>query len=77
LPYNFKSNVTNGKAAAIIAAGELKVTLTPSKGFRLPQTISLTTGKKLKLTLTLKNGAAAVPVADINGDITVTAVCSK
>lgn len=77
LPYNFKSNVKNGKAAAAITAGELKVTVAPSKGYKLPQTAYLTIGKNAKLTLTLKNGAAAVPVAAINGDMTVTAVCPK
>lgn len=77
LPYNFKSNVANGKSAATMAAGELKVTVTPSKGYKLPQTIYLTTGKNSKLALTLINGSAAVPVAAINGDMTVTAVCPK
>ncbi len=77
LPYSFKSNVKNGKAAATVTAGELKVTVAPSKGYKLPQTIYLTIGKKAQLPLTLKNGAAAVPVAAIDGDIAVTAVCPK
>lgn len=77
LPYPVKLNIVKGKASAVISAGELMLTVIPAAGCKLPKNIYLTIGKSLKTTLPLKNGVAAVPIADINTDITVTAVCTK
>lgn len=77
VPYKVNSNVVKGKSAYVVSDGEFKVTVTPDKGYKLPKTIVLTIGKSVKHTLELKNGAAAVPIAGVNGDITITAVCSR
>lgn len=77
VPYKVNSNVVKGKSAYSVADGEFSVTITPDKGYKLPKTIVLTIGKSVKHTLELKNGAAAVPIAGVNGDITITAVCSR
>lgn len=78
LPYNIKLNVVNGKITVSLSAGELKFTVIPSKGCRLPQAVYLSeAGKNTKLPITVINGVAAVPVANISGDITVTAACIK
>lgn len=76
LPLNMSLSVVKGKAVVAVREGEFVVTITPAKGYKLPETISLTIGKSKK-TLSLKNSAAAIPVAAINGDVTVAAVCSK
>lgn len=77
LPYNLKASVVKGAAAVSISGGEFRITITPSKGFKLPQTIYMTVGKSVKYNLTLKNATAAIPVAKINGDIAITAVCTR
>ncbi len=77
LPYNLKASVIKGSAAVVIAGGEFRITITPSKGCKLPQTIYVTVGKSVKYNLTLKNATAAIPVAKINGDIAITAVCTR
>lgn len=77
LPYNLKASVVKGAAAVSITGGEFRITITPSKGCKLPQTIYMTVGKSVKYNLTLKNATAAIPVAKINGDIVITAVCTR
>jgi len=77
LPYALKANVVKGSASTVISGGEFKITITPSKGCKLPQVVYLTIGKSVKYNLTLKNATAVIPVAKINGDITITAVCTK
>lgn len=77
LPYNLKASVVKGAAAVDITGGEFRITITPSKGCKLPQTIYMTVGKSVKYNLTLKNATAAIPVAKINGDIVITAVCTR
>ncbi|MDF2985253.1 MAG: lipolytic protein family [Eubacterium sp.] len=77
LPYSVKLNIVKGKASVRISAGELLLTFAPSAGYKLPKSIFLTIGKSQKTALVLKNGVAAVPIADVGTDITVTAVCTK
>ncbi len=77
LPYSLKLTISNGKAVTVVREGEFVVIVTPAKGYRLPETISLTIGKSSKRTLVLKNGAATMPIAAINGAVAVTAACSK
>ncbi len=77
IPFEVKANVIKGKAENTVAAGELKIKINPTAGCKLPKTIVLTIGKSVKYTLPLNNGTAAVPIAQINGDIAITAVCTK
>jgi len=77
LPYNVKASVTKGKLVTKVSEGELFLTIVPTKGYKVPKSISLTIGKGARTTLTLKNGVAAVPIADVGADIVVTGVCSK
>lgn len=77
LPYNVKASVKKGKLTAKVYAGELILTVTPDKGYKAPQNITLAVGKSKAAALALKNGKAFVPIADINTDITVTGTCSK
>jgi lysophospholipase L1-like esterase len=77
LPYNVKATITKGKLTTKISAGELLLTITPTKGYKLPKSIFLTIGKGAKTTLTLVNGRASVPLAEVGANIVVTGVCSK
>lgn len=77
VPYKVNSNVVKGKSVYSVSNGEFRVTVSPDKGYKLPKTIILTIGKSVKHTLELKNGVAAVPIAGVNGEITITAACSK
>lgn|GEM_PF-1907678 len=77
VPYKINSKVVKGKSAYSVSDGEFKVTVTPDKGFKLPKTIELTIGQNMKYLLELKDGTAAVPIAEVNGDVTISAVCTK
>lgn len=77
LPYNVKTVIRNGKLTTKITDGELILTVVPTKGYKVPKSISLTIGKGTKTTLLLINGKAAVPVVEVNTDILVTGICSK
>ncbi len=76
-PYGIKTNITKGKLALKISAGELQLTVTPDKGYKPPQSISLTVGKTAKKILVPQNGRAVIPVAEAGDDISVSAVCTK
>ncbi|MHB8063271.1 MAG: GDSL-type esterase/lipase family protein [Ruminiclostridium sp.] len=77
LPYKVKANITKGILTTKVSEGELLLTITPTKGYNVPTSISLTVGKGARTALTLKNGKASVPIADVGADIVVTGVCSK
>jgi lysophospholipase L1-like esterase len=77
LPYSVKTTVKKGRLTAVVDAGELKFTVIPDKGYKVPVNIALTVGKAKETVLELKNGKASVPVACINTAIAVTAVCRK
>lgn len=77
LPYKVKPAVTKGKVGTTISEGELILTITPDKGYKVPQGISLTIGKGAARKLLLKDGKASVPIADINADIGVSGTCTK
>lgn len=77
LPYAVKAVMTKGKLTTKVSEGELVLTVTPSKGYKLPKNITLTIGNGAKTTLTLKNGKASVPIADVGADIKVIGTCSK
>ncbi len=77
LPYSVKATITKGKLTTRVSDGELILTITPNKGYKSPESISITIGKGAKRMLTLVNNKAAVPIADVDADIVVTGVCSK
>ncbi len=77
IPFEVKANVIKGRYENSVAAGELKIKIVPAAGCKLPKTIILTVGKSVKYTLPLNNGSAAIPIAQINGDLAITAVCTK
>jgi lysophospholipase L1-like esterase len=77
LPYNVKANLTKGLLTAKVFEGELLLTITPTKGYKVPQTISLIVGKGSKTTLALENGKVSLPIAEVGADVVVTGVCSK
>lgn len=77
VPYNVKATITKGKLTTKVSEGELILTITPAKGYKVPNNISLKIGKGDSLALTLINGKAALPIADINDNIVVAAVCNK
>lgn len=77
LPYKIKTTITKGKLTSNISEGELIFTISPDKGYKAPQSISLTIGKNQARRLVVKSGKAVVAISDINSDFTVTGVCTK
>ncbi len=77
LPYNVKAAITKGKLTSKVSSGELILTITPTKGYKVPKNISLKIGKGASITFTMIDGKVSVPIADVDTDIEVIAVCSK
>jgi len=77
LPYSVKATITKGKLTTRLSAGELQLIITPTKGYKVPESISLTIGKGYNQKLPLNNGKASIPIADVNADIGVTGACTK
>lgn len=77
LPYNVKATITKGKLITKLSGGELLITITPTVGYKAPKSISLTIGKDDKKTLTLNNGKASIPIADVGADVVAVGVCTK
>lgn len=77
LPYNVKATITKGKLITKVTEGELLLTISPTKGYKVPKSISITIGKGASTTLNLNKGQASLPIADVGADIVVAAVCSK
>jgi len=77
LPYNVRATITKGKLITKLSGGELIITITPAIGYKAPKSISLTIGKDAKKTLTLNDGKASIPIADVGADIVVVGICVK
>jgi len=77
LPYNLKATITKGSLTTKVYEGKLLLTITPTKGYKVPKSILLTIGKGANKTLALANGTATVPIADVGADVVVTGVCTK
>lgn len=78
LPYIIKTTIANGKLTNSVYQGELLLTVTPDKGYKVPKSISVTIGRGAKVILDLNsNGRASMPIADVGADITVSGICAR
>lgn len=77
LPYKMKNLFYRGTLKISISEGNLVLTVTPLKGYTLPESIGITLGKNVKQDVKLTNGLATLPIAGINTDFTVSGACLK
>ncbi len=76
LPYDIKASIANGKLAHSVFEGELLLTITPDKGYKVPKNISISIGSDAKTIIALdSNGMAKIPIADVWTDIVVSGIC--
>ncbi len=76
LPYKIKTAIVNGKLTDSVYQGELLLTVTPNKDYKVPKSISVTIGSGAKVILDVNsNGMASMPIADVGSDIMVSGIC--